>query len=232
MPQGTYRRTLTTNTSTSSFLFVLFIHLFIRLFIYSFTHSSIYCMSSSEILKAAAAGPLEGLDLAGNGLGGTFVDAIASVLAAPPPVMPSPLSSSSLSPYAPSAAASLAGSPQPHTDNAALLTAGTSSSSLFSIRSPTTPHSSPLHLPTTLGPTPSLTCKLKHLGLGHNSMSGRAFCSLLDCLHRNTALTSLDLSHNDLQHTAQVGCLSASALPSLFDLIDSRPFIIMFGLTI
>ena len=83
-----------------------------------------------------------------------------------------------------------------------MLTAGPTS--LFYLRTPTTPtHRDPhLHLPPP--PTPSLTCKLKHLGLGHNSMTGRAFCSLLDCLHRNTALTSIDLSHNELQHTSQV----------------------------
>ena len=86
-----------------------------------------------------------------------------------------------------------------------MLTAG--SSSLFSLRSPAATHSSQrdTHL-TTLHPPagPSLTCKLKHLGLAHNGMTGRAFCSLLDCLHRNTALTSIDLSHNELQHTSQV----------------------------
>ena len=83
-----------------------------------------------------------------------------------------------------------------------MLTAG--HSSLFSLRSPaaTPSHRDHLHLHPTTGPI--LTCKLKHLGLGHNNMTGRAFCSLLDCLHRNTALTSMDLSHNELQHTSQV----------------------------
>jgi hypothetical protein len=44
---------------------------------------------------------------------------------------------------------------------------------------------------------------LRHLGLSNNMMTAKLICSMMDTLHHNMTLTSLDISNNEFQHSTQ-----------------------------
>lgn len=94
----------------------------------------------ADVLRAAACGPLEGLDMGGNRIhnGSVFVDVFTKTVAC--------------APYS----------------------------------------------------------HLRHLGLSCNILGDKVLCSILDCLQRNSSLTSLDLSHNEWGPSTQ-GSLSLRA---------------------